>query len=311
MKGHTSTVNGVSFAPTGTILASCSTDLSIKLWEFSQSYTCLRTLRGHDHTISAVRFIPQPSLFSSDTNNNNKSNGQNTPGSRSNPTTTTETSTGVDGSRAGATHLLTASRDHTVKLWDIETGYCDNTFSDHNDWVRCLAVRSSDGAAWASAGNDQVVYVYDTVTQSSIAELRGHEHVIEALAFVTEEANKVSGDGGATREAKNWEEVRNYLVSGSRDRSVRLWKILDGTCVSVFTSHENWVRGVILHPSGRYIVSCSDDKSIRVFDIQANRCLRTIDKAHDHFITALDMHHTLPIMISSSVDRTIRCWTLD
>ena len=44
---------------------------------------------------------------------------------------------------------------------------------------------------------------------------------------------------------------------------------------------------------------------------QANRCLRTIDNAHTHFITSIDMHRKLPILISGGVDQTIRCWGLD
>ena len=43
-------------------------------------------------------------------------------------------------------------------------------------------------------------------------------------------------------------------------------------CLAVHTAHENWVRGVLLHASGKFIVSCSDDKSIRVYDIKV-RCL--------------------------------------
>jgi hypothetical protein len=48
---------------------------------------------------------------------------------------------------------LSASRDCTVKLWDVETGFCDHTFTNHTDWVRCLAVRQSDGGLWASSAS--------------------------------------------------------------------------------------------------------------------------------------------------------------
>jgi len=78
-----------------------------------------------------------------------------------------------------------------------------------------------------------------------------------------------------------------------------------------FRAHENWVRGVLVHPSGNHILSCGDDRSIRVFDIKSNRCLRTIEDAHPHFVTSLAMHHTLPILVSGSVDHTIKCWQLD
>ena len=296
LKGHTNTVNSVTFSPTGSHLASCSTDLSIKLWDF-KTYACLRTLRGHDHTISAVRFWPKPGLLDMSTNDTATTG---TVGG-----TRTGTSTGMDAATAGCAHLLSASRDCTVKLWDVETGFCDQTFSDHTDWVRCLAVRQSDGGLWASAGNDTTIQVYDT-SKTKVMELRGHEHVVETLAFVTEEPLKMG-----QRETQHTQTIRDYLASGSRDRTVRLWKVSESSCVAVLNAHENWVRSVVIHPSGLYIISSSDDKSIRVFDIKAQRCLRTLDKAHNHFVTSLDMHYTLPVLVSGSVDQTVRCWQLD
>lgn len=288
LKGHTNTVNAVTFAPKGTYLASCSNDLSIKLWDFT-NYTCLRTLRGHDHTISSVRFLPNAEASSSPTNVSD------TPAS----------ATGMNAATAGCQQLLSASRDATVKVWDVETGFCDQTLSDHSDWVRCLAVRQSDGQRWASSGNDQTIYIYDA-GHKKVVELRGHEHVVESLAFVTEEALKT-----AARETKHTELVRDYLASGSRDRTVKLWRISEASCLATFKAHENWVRSVLIHPSGNYLISSADDKTIRVFDIKSNRCLRTLEKAHDHFVTSLDMHHTLPILVSGSVDQTVRCWDLD
>jgi platelet-activating factor acetylhydrolase IB subunit alpha len=218
-----------------------------------------------------------------------------------------KTNSGVDAGFAGAQFVLSASRDATVKMWDVETGFCEHTTSDHNDWVRCLAVRKSDGSVWASSGNDQVIYVYDTATKQKIAELRGHEHVVEDVAFITEEPFKTSAGRNGN---KHSETVRDFLASGSRDRTVRLWKITEASCIAVFNAHENWVRSVLIHPSGNYILSASDDKSIRVFDIQNKRCLRTLEDAHGHFVTSLAMHHTLPILISTSVDQTVRCWQL-
>lgn len=183
-------------------------------------------------------------------------------------TTESNTTTGLDAEADGCTHLISASRDNTVKLWHVETGFCDHTFTDHNDWVRCLAVRQSDGKFWASSGNDQVIYVYDN-SRAKVGELRGHEHVVESLAFITEEAFPKN-----TRDNKHSETVRDYLASGSRDRSVRLWKVSSGECLAVFNSHENWVRGVLIHPNGKYIISCGDDRSIRVFDIQVRSLKR-------------------------------------
>ena len=284
LKGHTNTVNSLAFTPTGQYLASSSNDLSIKIWDF-QTYNCVRTLRGHDHTISSVRFVPAQGIIPS----------------------TGDDSANIDVVGAGAKLLLSASRDQTVKLWDLETGFCDHTFSDHTDWVRCLAIRPADGAIWASSGNDQVIMVYEHI-RTKICELRGHEHVVESLAFLCEESFPKSNNN---RDKKHLDTARDYLASGGRDRTVRLWSISSASCLHVFTAHENWVKSVIIHPSGNYVISAGDDRTIRVFDIKANRCLRTLENAHNHFITALDIHHTLPIMVSGGVDQTLKTWVLD
>ena len=59
LKGHTNAVTCVDFSPSGGYLASSSADLSVKVWSVKDGeYACVRTLRGHDHTVSAVRFVP-------------------------------------------------------------------------------------------------------------------------------------------------------------------------------------------------------------------------------------------------------------
>lgn len=37
---------------------SCSADMNIKLWDFTQGYQCLKTMHGHDHNVSGVAFMP-------------------------------------------------------------------------------------------------------------------------------------------------------------------------------------------------------------------------------------------------------------
>ena len=284
LKGHTGTVHALSFTPAGTHLASSSSDLSIKLWDF-KTYNCIRTLRGHDHTISSICFIPSP-----------KSSHTTSSSSTTTPmlSTTTTSTTGIDVTTAGSAFLVSASRDKTVKVWELETGFCVNTVSDHSDWVRCLAVRM-DGGLLASSGSDFNIQVYKLKNTSSnakmsddmakLCELRGHEHVVESLAFVTRapqtsasastSATVTAGSEGATKltsAAKRMAEAENYLASGGRDRTVRLWNIISMECLAQFNYHENWVRSVLVHPSGNYVISCGDDRTIRVLDIKVSLC---------------------------------------
>ena len=50
--------------------------------------------------------------------------------------------------------------------------------------------------------------------------------------------------------------------------------------------HDNWVRGLVFHPGGKYLVSASDDKTLRIWDIANKRNSKTID-AHGHFTTSV------------------------
>ena len=380
LRGHTNAITSLEFAPkSGYYLVSSSMDLSIKLWDVQEEYVCVRTLRGHDHTISCVKFVP-PSAGAV-----YLEKGE---GSANNAATTTTTiggsksgggSSGVDPYLAGAKFIVSASRDQTVKFWDVETGFCDHTLSDHGDWARCLAVRaaacstggsgggakrnatlggdrkavgvveagsSSSGegegennnnlssisslALVASSGNDRTIYVYNAHDKrEKVCELRGHDHVVESLSFLCSSllprtisttlssSSKQSSSAGVSAASSISSSLpssspRDYLASGSRDRTVRLWSIANGgSCLMTFRAHENWVRSVLVHPSGNHILSCGDDRSIRVFDIKSNRCLRTIEDAHSHFVTSLAIHPTLPIMISGGVDHTVKCWQLD
>lgn len=54
LKGHTDSVQDISFDHSGKLLASCSADMTIKLWDF-QGFECIRTMHGKGQR--AVLFI--------------------------------------------------------------------------------------------------------------------------------------------------------------------------------------------------------------------------------------------------------------
>lgn len=60
-------------------------------------------------------------------------------------------------------HIISASRDKTVKIWEVSTGYCIKTLQ-HEEWVKRVVV-SEDGAMVVTASYDQVPrrpFVFDT-----------------------------------------------------------------------------------------------------------------------------------------------------
>ena len=70
------------------------------------------------------------------------------------------------------------------------------------------------------------------------------------------------------------------------------------------------VRGVQFHPSGLYVVSVSEDRSLRCFDISqgTGSVVRTVANAHGHFVTCVAIHPTQPVMVTGGVDKMVNLW---
>src|ERR1700690_1282173 len=61
-----------------------------------------------------------------------------------------------------------------------------------------------------------------------------------------------------------------HIVSGSEDKSIRVWDILSGAQVlPALQGHEGPVNAVAFSPDSTHIVSGSGDKTIRVWDSQS------------------------------------------
>jgi len=83
--------------------------------------------------------------------------------------------------------------------------------------------------------------------------------------------------------------------------------VRNGRCVITLVGHDNWVNDLKFHPSGKYLLSASDDKSVRVWDLSNGRCYKKIQNAHDQFVTTLDFRGK--VMVTGSVDKSLKVWS--
>ncbi|KAJ8257158.1 hypothetical protein COCON_G00193100 [Conger conger] len=202
-------------------------------------------------------------------------------------------------------HIVSASRDKTIKMWEVATGYCVKTFAGHREWVRMVRP-NQDGSLLASSSNDQTVRVWAVASKECKAELREHEHVVECVAWAPDSANQTILESTGS-EVKKSGKPGPFLLSGSRDKTIKMWDVSTGMCLMTLVGHDNWVRGVLVHPGGRLVVSCADDKTLRIWDYKNKRCMKTLC-AHEHFVTSLDFHRSAPYVVTGSVDQTVKVW---
>jgi platelet-activating factor acetylhydrolase IB subunit alpha len=76
--------------------------------------------------------------------------------------------------------LYSASRDKSIKVWDLSTGNCKKTLNGHNEWVRCLSI-NTQGNLLASSSDDEIILVWNIETSQQMYSLNGHENKIEHI----------------------------------------------------------------------------------------------------------------------------------
>jgi WD40 repeat protein len=61
------------------------------------------------------------------------------------------------------------------------------------------------------------------------------------------------------------------IVSGSEDRTIRIWNSSTGDCEMSLCGHNSYVKAIAVLPDGR-IVSGSVDKTIRIWNLSTGEC---------------------------------------
>lgn len=123
------------------------------------------------------------------------------------------------------------------------------------------------------------ISILDTKTWQLIPSLKGHKATINAISF--------SPDG-------------EYLISGSYDKSIKIWKTDSWECVKTFTGHNASITSVI--PANQwgynYIISGGKDAIIKIWDFDTGICIDSI-KEHSKPITSLQYDYEKGLMSAS------------
>jgi len=324
LKGHTNVVQSLAFSRDGKLLASCSADLTIKLWDFDVSYDCQKTLRGHDHNISDVVFMPSGAqLLSCSRDRTIKCWEVETGFCTKTFSGHTDWVRKVVVNDAG-TALASCGTDHSVMLWDFASGAATATLREHGHVVQALAFSNGNadrvlaaGRPGSGGGGGGAA----AVAAAALARVAGAAPPGTPGATPGTPGGGGGGGGGAAAavstpvggkgaasHAPRSGGGGQYLLSGSRDKTVKLWSAESGVCLMTFTAHENWVRGVAFHPCGKFAVTVAEDRSLRVFDLVSGRCVKAVENAHGHFVSALAVHPTAPVMATGGVDKAVHVW---
>ncbi|KAL6450820.1 PAC1 Nuclear distribution protein PAC1 [Candida maltosa Xu316] len=317
IKAHTRAINKICFSYTKPYyLATCSSDLTIKIWD--DKFNHIRTLNGHEHTVSSIQFSPNDSNM-----------------------------------------LYSVSRDKNVR-----------SFVGHSEWCRDLDTVSSEsqGDFILTCSNDQSARLSHVNSGVGVVMFVGHTHVVETVKFLPKiQANEII-DEFITKNIDQFPSIPSellkdpiydqlgfkYCITGARDNTIKLWLIppptlvphrsplpskynnSQGWLIAELRGHQSWVKCLAVHPNGKFIISGSDDKTIKFWDLSSLlktgsvSTIKTIS-GHEGFINDIDFARLQVadpdknietpedylkdvekrmrcLFVSGSADNTVRLW---
>jgi len=67
-----------------------------------------------------------------------------------------------------------------------------------------------------------------------------------------------------------------HIVSGSLDRTIKIWDMKSGECINTLEGHTNSIFSLSITPDEKHIVSGSWDDTIKIWDFKSGECIYTI-----------------------------------
>ena len=87
----------------------------------------------------------------------------------------------------------------------------------------------------------------------------------------------------------------------------QVWNYKLRRCMFTLLGHLDYIRTVHFHSDNPWIVSASDDQTIRVWNWISRTCV-TVLTGHNHYVMSAAFHPKDDLVVSASLDQTVRVW---
>lgn len=240
LKGHDSTVKGLSWHPKGIILASASRDRTAKIWDTAKG-TCVKTLRGHKDWLNSVCFSPNgQKVVTGAWDYHVKHWNLRLAEDEINPPALQSHDGPVAQVRYinGGEHFISAAGDGKLIVWDATSGTVITVLHGHTQRINAITVLA-DGHV-ISVSDDKTTRKWAPLEPIEIAALTGHSNTVRAAVFAP----------AADR----------YLVyTASDDQTVKVW---DASVDKYVTAEDGTTQGSASSSISAATGSSSSDYSV-------------------------------------------------
>ena len=237
--------------------------------------------------------------------------------------------------------LLSAGKDNTVRLWQIDPGTFTvthiGTGTKHTSSVGSVAFGKVSAAICASVSQDTCLKVWqlpksfkegEIINMNCTGTKIAHEKDVNCVTISPND--KMIATASQDKTAKLWSTtdlslvgvfrghkrgiwcvrfspVDQILLTTSADCTMRIWSLNDMSCLKSFQGHESSILKAEFITQGMQILSSGSDGLIKCWSIKTSECNTTLDK-HENRIWALAITHDETHFYSGGSDSQLILW---
>lgn len=191
------------------------------------------------------------------------------------------TSLALNGKRA-----LTGHENGKVVLWNLDTGLRLETFQRNEASIWAVTFAGGPNR-FATASHDWMVALWDVNTPTApLHVMEGHKSAVQSLAMSPRD---------------------QYLISGSADKTVRLWNLETLQSRRRYRGHRDFVTALAFAGDGKLFAAAALDGRIRVWSTRSTRTRRQF-RGHQGKVAALAFSPVGDLLVSAGEDGTVRLW---
>lgn len=208
----------------------------------------------------------------------------------------------LDASHDGNT-IVTSSKDSSIRVWQLDP--VTKCFSlvgvgiGHTQAVGAVAYSRVKGNFVVSASQDQTMKLWNFKTLQS----PNHDEPLKLTAKYTQLAHEK--DINSVDISPN----DKLIVTGSQDKTAKLWQRSDGTMLGTFKGHRRGVWSVKFSPVDQCVLTASGDSTVKLWAIADFSCVKTFEGHTSSVLRAIFITRGMQIASSGS-DGLVKIWTI-
>lgn len=104
---------------------------------------------------------------------------------------------------------------------------------------------------------------------------------------------------------------KNWIVCGSDDFQLRVYNYNTSEKITSFEAHPDYIRSIVVHPTQPFVLTASDDMTIKLWDWDKGwKCVQVFE-GHSHYVMGLSINpKDTNTFASACLDRTVKIWSL-